>query len=285
MAAIICRRRPWVRPRSILSDDFAFGMEIRMSVRDKVVLVTGAARGIGRAVSERLLAGGAKIISADIDVSGISTDSKGSSAVVKCDVSRPDDVAAAVESAVATFGRIDGLVNNAGIIKAGDFLDYSLDDFDRVLGVNLRGSFMVGQAVARQMVKQVTAGGVPGAIVNMSSINSVVAIPDQRGYCVSKGGLAQLNRVMALALAPYGIRVNAVGPGSIMTDILASTMKDPSAKNKILIRTPIGRVGEADEVASVVEFLLSNASSYVTGETIFCDGGRLAQNYALTLPQ
>jgi NAD(P)-dependent dehydrogenase (short-subunit alcohol dehydrogenase family) len=119
----------------------------------------------------------------------------------------------------------------------------------------------------------------------MSSINSVVAIPNQTGYCVSKGGLAQLNRVMALALAPHGIRVNAVGPGSIMTDILASTMKDPSAKNKILIRTPIGRVGEADEVASVVEFLLSDASSYVTGETIFCDGGRLAQNYALTLPQ
>ena len=260
-------------------------MEIRVSVKDKVVLVTGAARGIGRAVSERLLTAGAKIIWADIDVSGISVDSKGSSAVVKCDVSRPDDVAAAVESAVATFGRIDGLVNNAGIIKAGDFLDYSLDDFDRVLGVNLRGSFMVGQAVARQMVKQVTAGGAPGAIVNMSSINSVVAIPNQTGYCVSKGGLAQLNRVMALALAPHRIRVNAVGPGSIMTDILASTMKDPSAKNKILIRTPIGRVGEADEVASVVEFLLSDASSYVTGETIFCDGGRLAQNYALTLPQ
>jgi NAD(P)-dependent dehydrogenase (short-subunit alcohol dehydrogenase family) len=260
-----------------------FGKEIGMSVKDKVVLVTGAARGIGRAVSERLLAVGAKVIGADIDVSGIYVDSKGSSAAVKCDVSRPEDVAAAVESALATFGRIDGLVNNAGIIKAGDFLDYLLDDFDRVLGINLRGSFMMGQAVARQMVKQVTAGGAPGAIVNMSSINSVVAIPNQTGYCVSKGGLAQLNRVMALA--PHGIRVNAVGPGSIMTDILASTMKDPSVKNKILIRTPIGRVGEADEVASVVEFLLSEASSYVTGETIFCDGGRLAQNYALTLPQ
>ena len=99
-----------------------------------------------------------------------------------------------------------------------------------------------------------------------------------------KGGLAQLNRVMALALAPHGVRVNAVGPGSIMTDILASTLKDPEAKDYVMIRTPIGRVGEVDEVASVVEFLLSDASSYVTGETIFCDGGRLAQNYSLRLP-
>lgn len=254
-----------------------------MSVKDKVVVVTGAARGIGRAVSERLIAGGAKVVWADIDISGIETTD--SSLAVKCDVAQPADVAAVVEKAVATFGRIDGLVNNAGIIKAGDFLDYPIEDFDRVLSINLRGAFVMGQAVARQMVKQIEAGGTPGVIVNMSSINSVVGIPNQLGYCVSKGGIAQLNRVMALALAQHGIRVNAVGPGSIMTDILASTMKDPSAKHKILIRTPIGRVGEPDEVAQVTEFLLSEASSYITGETIFCDGGRLAQNYALTLPQ
>ena len=254
-----------------------------MSVKDKVVVVTGAARGIGRAVSERLIAGGAKVVWADIDISGI--DATDSSLAVKCDVAQPADVAAVVEKAVDTFGRIDGLVNNAGIIKAGDFLDYPIEDFDRVLGINLRGAFVMGQAVARQMVKQIEAGGTPGVIVNMSSINSVVGIPNQLGYCVSKGGIAQLNRVMALALAQHGIRVNAVGPGSIMTDILASTMKDPSAKHKILIRTPIGRVGEPDEVAQVTEFLLSEASSYITGETIFCDGGRLAQNYALTLPQ
>ena len=254
-----------------------------MSVKDKVVVVTGAARGIGRAVSERLIAGGAKVVWADIDISGI--EETDSSLAVKCDVAQPADVAAVVEKAVATFGRIDGLVNNAGIIKAGDFLDYPIEDFDRVLGINLRGAFVMGQAVARQMVKQIEAGGTPSVIVNMSSINSVVGIPNQLGYCVSKGGIAQLNRVMALALAQHGIRVNAVGPGSIMTDILASTMKDPSAKHKILIRTPIGRVGEPDEVAQVTEFLLSEASSYITGETIFCDGGRLAQNYALTLPQ
>ncbi len=253
-----------------------------MSVEGKVVLVTGAANGIGRAVAERLLAGGARVTWADIDVSGVEAGE--SSLAIKCDVSRPADVADAVEQTVEAFGRIDGLVNNAGIIKGGDFLDYSLEEFDQVLGVNLRGAFMMGQAVARQMVKQVEAGEEPGSIVNMSSINSVVAIPNQVGYCVSKGGLSQLNRVMALALAPHGIRVNAVGPGSIMTDILASTLKDPEAEKYVMIRTPIGRVGEADEVAKVVEFLLTDASSYVTGETIYCDGGRLAQNYALRLP-
>lgn len=255
-----------------------------MSVASKVILVTGAARGIGRGVSERLLKHGAKVVWADVDVTGVDADTDGSSFVVKLDVSQPDAVAAGVAEAVAAFGRIDGLVNNAGIIRAGDFLDYTLEDFDKVLSINLRGAFMMGQAVARQMVKQVEAGQAPGSIVNMSSINSVVAIPNQTGYCVSKGGLAQLNKVMALSLAPYGIRVNAVGPGSIMTDILGTVMTDETAKKGILSRTPIGRVGETDEVASVVEFLLSDASSYVTGETIYCDGGRLAQNYALRIP-
>lgn len=255
-----------------------------MSVEEKVVIVTGAARGIGRAIAERLLAKGASVVWADRDRAAMEGVEAERSLVVECDVSNPAEVAAAVEESVARFGRVDGLVNNAGIIKAGDFLDYSLDDFDEVLSVNLRGAFLMGQAVARQMVKQVEGGGAPGAIVNMSSINSVVAIPNQTGYCVSKGGLAQLNKVMALSLAPHGIRVNAVGPGSIMTDILASTLKDPEAENYVMIRTPLGRVGDVDEVASVVEFLLSGASSYITGETIYCDGGRLAQNYALRLP-
>lgn len=256
-----------------------------MSMNDKVIIVTGAARGIGKAIAERLLSKGSKVVWADVDISGIDAPRDGRSLTLKCDVSRPAEVEALVDETVKAFGCVDGLVNNAGVIKAGDFLDYAIEDFDRVLGINLRGAFIVGQAVARQMVKQVKAGESPGVVVNMSSINSVVAIPNQLGYCVSKGGLAQLNRVMALALAPYGIRVNAVGPGSIMTDILASTLKDPSALHKVLIRTPIGRVGEVDEVASVTEFLLSSASSYVTGETIFCDGGRLAQNYTVTIPQ
>ncbi len=138
-----------------------------------------------------------------------------------------------------------------GIIHAADFLDLAEADFDRVLRVNLKGAFLVGQAAARQMVAQVKAGRPPGAIINMSSINAVVAIPNQVPYCVSKGGLNQLTKVMALALAPHGIRVNGIGPGSIMTEILQAVATDKEAKRRLLSRTPLGRIGEPEEVAAL----------------------------------
>jgi glucose 1-dehydrogenase len=131
------------------------------------------------------------------------------------------------------------------------------------------------------MVDKVKNGGPAGAIVNMSSINGAVAIPNQVPYCVSKGGVNQLTKVMAMSLAPHGIRVNAVGPGSIMTEMLASVNDDPAAKNRILSRTPLLRIGEPSEMASVVAFLASDEASYVTGQTIYADGGRLALNYTV----
>ncbi len=147
------------------------------------------------------------------------------------------------------FGDLDILVNNAGIIHGADFLELAEADFDRVLRVNLKGAFLVGQAAARRMVAQVKAGKRAGTIINMSSINAVVAIANHAPYCVSKGGIDQLTKVMALALAPYGIRVNAIGPGSIMTDILKAVATDKEAKRRILARTPLGRIGEPDEIA------------------------------------
>jgi glucose 1-dehydrogenase len=162
-----------------------------------------------------------------------------------------------------------------------DFLDLKESDFNRVLRVNLKVGFLVGQLAARKMVEQVKAGKRPGAIVNIASINSTVAIANQVPYSVSKGGLLQLTRVMALALAPHGIRVNAIGPGSIMTDILRSVASDAEAKKRILSRTPLGRIGEPDEVASVAAFLASDDASYITGEIIYVDGGRLALNYTV----
>ena len=179
------------------------------------------------------------------------------------------------------FGSLDILVNNAGIIHGADFLELAEADFDRVLRVNLKGAFLVGQAAARQMVAQVKAGRPPGAIINMSSINAEVAIPNHTPYCVSKGGLDQLTKVMALALAPYGIRVNAIGPGSIMTDILKAVATDQEAKRRLLSRTPLGRIGDPDEIAAIAVFLASQDASYITGETIYADGGRLALNYTL----
>ncbi len=199
----------------------------------------------------------------------------------RCDVGERLDVSNMVRGAVERFGAVDILINNAGIVHAADFLDLAEDDFDRVLKVNLKGSFITGQMVGRQMVEQITEGREPGTIVNMSSINAVVAIANHISYSVSKGGVRQLTNVMALALAPHGIRVNAVGPGSIMTDLLRSVADDEEARNKILSRTPLLRIGEPDEVASIVAFLVSPDARYITGQTIYADGGRLALNYTV----
>jgi len=162
--------------------------------------------------------------------------------------------------------------------KKGNFItDLAEEDFDRVLRVNLKGVFLTGQAAARQMVAQ----GTPGTIINMSSVNAVMAIPAITSYVVAKGGVNQLTKVMALALADNGIRVNAIGPGSIMTDVFKQVVNDEAAVGGILSRTPLGRVGEPEEVAKVAVFLASEDSSYITGQTIYPDGGRLALNYTV----
>jgi glucose 1-dehydrogenase len=182
---------------------------------------------------------------------------------------------------VARHGAIDILINNAGISASGNILEISEADFDRVIRVNLKGAFLVGQAVARQMVQQVRNGRKAGAIVNMSSVNAVVTIATQVPYSASKGGINQLTKAMALGLAEYGIRVNAIGPGSIMTDMLTTVNADPDARRRLLSRTPLGRIGEASEIAAIAAFLASDDASYVTGQTIYADGGRLPLNYTV----
>jgi glucose 1-dehydrogenase len=254
----------------------------------KTAIVTGGARGIGLAIAKRYVAEGARVVIADID------ESTGKAAVaalgaatrfVRTDVGAAGDARNVIAEALGFAGDIDILVNNAGIIHTADFLDIAEADFDRVMRINLKGMFLVGQAAARQMVAQVKAGKAPGAIVNMSSINARVAIPNQVPYCVSKGGVDQLTKVMALSLAPYGIRVNAIGPGSIMTDILKGITTDQAAKNRLLSRTPLGRVADPDEIAAIAAFLASKDASYITGETIYADGGRLALNYTVPVPE
>ena len=256
-----------------------------MSPENKVAIVTGGAKGIGLAVARRF-ARQARVVIADIDADAGSRaveeiGESGPVRFVRCDVGERADVENLVASTVSTWGSIDVLVNNAGIVHGADFLEVSEADFDRVLRVNLKGAFLVAQAVARQMVAQVSAGGAPGAIVNMSSVNAVFALPTQVPYSISKGGINQLTKVMALSLAPHGIRVNAIGPGSIMTDMLASVNADPEAKRRLLSRTPLGRIGDPDEIAAVAAFLASDEASYITGQTIYADGGRLPLNYTV----
>src|SRR5262245_55588636 len=251
----------------------------------RVAIVTGAARGIGRAVAERFVADGAAVLIGDCDEGGGET---ARSLGEKCrflrvDVGSADDAGRLVTEACTAFGAIDILVNNAGIVHTADFLDLKEADFDRVLRVNLKGAFLTGQAAARRMVEQVKAGRPAGAIINMSSINAVVASPTLAAYCVSKGGIAQLTKVMALSLAPHGIRVNAIGPGSIMTDILKSVATDREAKRRLLARTPLGRIGEPDEIAAIAVFLASDDAAYVSGQTVYADGGRLGLNYTVAV--
>ncbi|MFL6664728.1 MAG: SDR family NAD(P)-dependent oxidoreductase [Rhizobacter sp.] len=256
---------------------------VHFDLQGQVAIVTGGSQGIGAACAERLAGDGAAVAVWDVDdghgraLATRLADTGARALYVHCDVSRKGEVDAAVATTLAAFGRVDALVNNAGIFKAADFLDITEADWDAVIGVNLKGAFLVGQAVAREMAK---TGG--GAIVNMSSVNGIMAIPSIASYNASKGGVNQLTRVMALALADRGIRVNAVAPGTIATELARSAvLTSDDARARIMSRTPMKRLGEPSEIADVTAFLLSSAASYMTGEIVYVDGGRLSLNYTM----
>ena len=262
-----------------------------MQLDNKVAIVTGGARGIGRAIAQKFLEEGARVVIADIDDEagpGAAEDLGAYGAVrfVECDVGERLDVRNLVAVTVDAFSEIDVLVNNAAVLHTADFLDVEEADFDRVMRTNLKGAFLTAQAVARHMVESVAAGGRAGSIVNLASVNAVVAIGDQVPFSVSHGAINQLTKAMALALAPHGIRVNAIGPGSIMTTMLETILtEDAEARRRILSRTPLGRIGEPREVAAIAAFLASDAASYVTGQTVYVDGGRLALNFTVPIEE
>ena len=255
----------------------------KFNIGDKAIIVTGGSQGIGEACVRRLASDGGKVAIWDVareagERLAAELVAQGANVIyVSCDVSDKRAVDAALAETEAALGPVGGLVNNAGIVRTGNFLDITEEDWDAVINVNLRGAFLVGQAAARSMAK---SGG--GSVVNMSSVNGVTAIPSIAAYNVSKGGVEQLTRVMSLALADNGIRVNAVGPGTIGTELAKNAvMTDEGALARIMSRTPLRRMGEPSEVADAVAYLLSDASSYITGQTLFIDGGRLSLNYTV----
>jgi len=257
--------------------------KIRFGLDGRVVVVTGGSQGIGEACARRLVADGARVALWDLaDERGraLAEALRAEGTDVRyqhCNVADKAQVDAALAATLADFGAVHGLVNNAGIFKACDFLEISEADWDAVIDVNLKGSFLVGQAVARVMV---AAGS--GAIVNMSSVNATLTIPSIASYNVSKGGINQLTRVMALSFADKGVRVNAVAPGTIATELAAAAvLTSDEARQRIMMRTPMKRLGEPREIADAVCWLLSDASSYVTGEIVVVDGGRMTLNYTV----
>ncbi|MDI1274312.1 SDR family NAD(P)-dependent oxidoreductase [Polaromonas sp.] len=253
---------------------------ISFGLADRVCIVTGGAQGIGEACIRRFAREGAQVVIADIDDGrGAALASELGGLYIHCDVGDKAQVDALVAQTLAAHGRIDVLVNNAGIFRASDFLEITEADFDTVLRINLKGSFLVGQAVARVMA---SAG--KGSIINMSSVNAVLTIPTIASYNVSKGGINQLTRVMALALADKGVRVNAVAPGTIATELAAkAVLTSPEATARIMSRTPMKRLGEPSEIADTVAYLASDAASYITGEIVVVDGGRMTLNYTVTV--
>jgi glucose 1-dehydrogenase len=251
---------------------------------EQVIIVTGGLGGIGFATSAMLAERGARVVMADrAEPSkrqrGVLERHAGRHVLVHCDVTSRSDVEKTVARALDVFGRIDGLVNSAGIDRRTPLFEVTDEAFKQILDINLLGSFRFAQLVAKQMVRQ----GVPKdrsySIVHLSSVNAKIGSATHMDYSATKGAIAQMTRVMAVELAAHGIRVNAVGPGTIRTDMLDRWVAaNPHALDSVHLRTPMKRVGEPGEVAAVISFLLSNESSYVTGQTFYVDGGRIAQN-------
>lgn len=259
-----------------------------MRFKGKTAIVTGAARGIGLACARRFAEEGATVVLSDIDEEGLAASVAELGAegrdvhAIRADVSVIADIDSLVAQTVERFGHLDIMLNNAGIAITKDFMTVTPEDYDRVLGINLRGAFFGTQAAARVMI----AAKRGGVILNMSSINSRMANPSVATYAISKGGLNQVTGTAAVALAPHGIRVCGIGPGTIATPMLnMGFLTNEEQRRMILSRTPAGRLGEASEVAAVAAFLASDDASYMTGQTVYPDGGRMILNYVVPVAE
>jgi 3-oxoacyl-[acyl-carrier protein] reductase len=237
-----------------------------MQLQNKVAIVTGAASGIGRAIADDFIAQGAKVVYSDIsEINNLTENAK----YFKADVSKSEEVKNLVEFAVSEFGSLEVMVNNAGIGSLGGILEENDENFDKVIDINLKGSFYG----TREAAKYMSENKIKGSIINMSSILGEVGFKGAISYCISKGGTAQLTQASAIDLAEKNIRVNAIGPGFIKTAMTEEILKNPDFNKLITSSTPLGRVGEPQEIANLASFLASDKASYITGQVIFADGG------------
>jgi glucose 1-dehydrogenase len=255
-----------------------------MSLKGKVAIVTGGNSGIGMAIALGLAKEGANIV-IDYVVHPEATDAlekqiagMGDAAVgVDADVSKVADLQRLVDAAVAKFGRIDVMVNNAGVETRTSVLDTTEEQYEKVLSINLKSAFFGTQIAARQMIKQ--GGG--GRIINITSVHEDWPMPGNTAYCLAKGGMRMLTRTAGVELAPHGILVVGVGPGAVATPINLSTMKDPALLAKLNGAIPLGRMAKPEEIANVVVFLAGDGASYLTATTIFADGGIMQSSVGL----
>ena len=249
-----------------------------MKLEGKVALVTGSSQGIGQAIAIRLAEEGANIVidyrshaegaeetKAKVEASG----RKG--LVIKADLGVVSDIRQMVDEGIQHFGKIDILVNNAGLEKNASFWDVTEQDYDNVLNVNLKGVFFATQAVVQHFRETQR----PGKIINISSVHEELPFPHFTSYCASKGGVKMLMRNLAVELGPLGITINNVAPGAIETPINKSLLEDKEKLNAVLQNIPLGRLGQPNDVASLVAFLASSDADYITGSTFFVDGGLL----------
>ena len=251
-----------------------------MDLTNKIAIITGARRGMGKTHAITLAKAGVKVVVADIseeDCQKVVDEIKeqgGQALSIKCDVTKKEEVEEMVRKTVEEFGKVDILVNNAGICQFKPFLELTEEEWDRTLDINLKGYFLCAQAAAKEMVKQKS-----GVIVNITSVamgQVGIGMATIAHYCASKGGIVAMTEALAVELAPYNIRVNAVAPGMIETPMIDPVKQDPKQMEAMLTRVPMGRAGKPEEVSNLVLFLASEESSYMTGSTIVVDGGWLA---------
>ncbi|MFW5715045.1 MAG: SDR family NAD(P)-dependent oxidoreductase [bacterium] len=254
-----------------------------MKLKDKVAIITGGTKGIGYGIALEYIREGAKVVvTGRNSETGAAAEKElrkagGDVRYVQCDVAKIEDLRMIVDKAVEFYGRLDIYVANAGINDSNKthFLDITPEQYDKIMDVNLRGMFFGDQFAARQMKKQ----GDGGAIINMSSVNAYLALDSQMVYTTSKGGIQQMTKVQAVALAPYNIKVNAMAPGPIETELMRRVGSDEQLMNTILSRTPIGRIGSTKECGRLAVFLACEDSDFIFGQSIYNDGGRGFQAY------